>query len=36
LLFRWFVARLIQATESVPNTERHGTLPLTIIRRKVA
>jgi hypothetical protein len=30
------VARLLQAAESVLNTERHGTIPLTIIRRKVA
>ena len=30
------VARLMQAAESVLNTERQGTIPLTIIRRKVA
>src|SRR5208283_2347084 len=30
------VARLLHAAESVLNTERHGTIPLTIIRRKVA
>jgi integrase len=30
------VARLMQAAESVLNTERQGTVPLTIIRRKVA
>ena len=30
------VARLMQAAEAVLNTERQGTIPLTIIRRKVA
>ena len=30
------VARLLQAAESVLNTERQGTIPLTIMRRKVA
>ena len=30
------VARLLQSAESVLGTERHGTIPLTIIRRKVA
>jgi len=30
------VARLMQAAESVLDTQRHGTVPLTIIRRKVA
>lgn len=30
------VARLIQAAESVLDTERRGTIPLTIIRRRVA
>ena len=30
------VVRLTQAVESVLNTERHGSIPLTIIRRKVA
>jgi len=30
------VARLLQAAESALNTEQHGTIPLTIIRRKVA
>jgi hypothetical protein len=30
------VARLRQAAESVLETEQRGTIPLTIIRRKVA
>jgi hypothetical protein len=30
------VARLLQAAESVLNTKQQGTIPLTIIRRKVA
>jgi integrase len=30
------VVRLTQAVESLLDTERHGTIPLTIIRRKVA